>query len=160
MAIRVVCPSCRRRIRVPDHLAGKRVTCPRCDEALRVPAWGGEPTEPVVGPVPGAGTAYAEDALPLSGRLGVVALALGLCAVLVLCLPVIGYVGIALSALGLLLGLGGLAEYLKEASRGRGVGRRAARSLPVSAHPVSYPLAGTAVCLAALALALLPMLFR
>jgi hypothetical protein len=122
MVIRVVCPSCRRKIRVPDHLAGKRVTCPRCQDALRVPPWGGAPVEAVAaGPVLAGGAAYAADALPHSGRLGMVALALGLSAVLVLGLPGVGYLAFALSEVGLLLGLGGLAKYLKDAGRAWGL---------------------------------------
>src|SRR5262249_59211535 len=35
---RTACPCCGRKLRVPDHLAGRRVSCPRCQEPLVIPA--------------------------------------------------------------------------------------------------------------------------
>jgi hypothetical protein len=100
--------------------------------------------------------------LPLPARLGVVSLALGLVSVPILCLPVIGYAAIGLSGLGLLLGLGGLYGAVVQgssvpapASAGRhGTPRR------FGERSWDYPLAGLGGCLLALALALLPFLFR
>jgi hypothetical protein len=87
-----------------------------------------------------------------------IALVLGLVSVLILCLPWIGYASFVLSGVGLLLGLGGLfgahdgpgAYALAEGGESRRFGQRAR----------DYPLAGAGACLLALALALLPLLFR
>jgi hypothetical protein len=132
------------------------MNCPRCGEPLRVPG--------VEGRRDGApaGAPAADPRTPLAARLGVASLALGLLAVLVLCLPVVGYASLALSGLGLLLGLGGLVGQQWGGVRGfgrpEGGGARAAFGLGV--RPWNYPLAGVAVCLAALALALAPLLLR
>jgi hypothetical protein len=109
--------------------------------------------------MPGAAAAGA-DALPLSARLGIVALALGLSAVLVLCLPVVGYAALGLSSVGLVLGLGGLVQSLQERGVRRGGAGGGGASFPFGTHPVAVPLAGAAACLAALALALVPWFFR
>src|SRR5689334_16819561 len=107
MPVRVACPSCRRRLRVPEDLAGRRVTCPRCNHALDVPPPEEAPAEePVSAPSPEAEPEALP--LPLPTRLGVVALGLGLASVLVLCLPVVGYVSPVLSGAGLMLGTCGL----------------------------------------------------
>jgi hypothetical protein len=86
---------------------------------------------------------------PPGARLGAVALVFGVAAVAVLCVPVLGYASVALSSLGLLLGLGGL-MHQTVAPHGAGI----------SGSAVLFPLAGTLVCLAALLLALLPFLLR
>src|SRR5690349_3319550 len=101
----VSCPSCRKKVRVPDHLAGRRVTCPRCDEVLVVPDELPESVEEVV--VPEA-DAPEEEPLPTSARVGIVALILACVSVMIMCLPVIGYASIVLSAVGLPLSLWGL----------------------------------------------------
>src|SRR5262249_44692073 len=70
MPVDVKCMSCRKRLHVPDHLAGRRVTCPRCGEALPVPV----PEAPETAPAPPSAE-QEEDALstlPRFGRLGVV----------------------------------------------------------------------------------------
>jgi len=41
MPIEISCTSCNKRLRVPDHAAGKRVKCPQCQTILSVPAGGG-----------------------------------------------------------------------------------------------------------------------
>jgi hypothetical protein len=87
-----------------------------------------------------------------------VALVLGLAAVVVACVPFLGYASFALSGLGLLLGLWGLLR-----SRDSGV-PKAPAGCPSPARaggrPLTYTLAGSLVCLAALLLALLPFLFQ
>jgi hypothetical protein len=75
---------------------------------------------------------------------------LGTLSVLVLCLPYVGYAALGLSGVGLLVGLAGLVSaYLRGAPAG-GLAQRDRR----------FPLAGIAACLLALALTLLPFLFR
>ena len=107
MAVRVSCPSCSAKIRVPEELAGRRVTCPRCEDAVRVPH---------ADPAPADNFSPLPDEPPLtpSARLGAVSLGLGLLAVLVLCVPFVGYASPALSGLGVLLGLGGLFNARRE----------------------------------------------
>jgi hypothetical protein len=160
MPVHVKCLSCRKRLHVPDHLAGRRVTCPRCGEAVPVPA----PEAPETAPAP-ASAEHEEDALtalPRFGRLGVVSLGLGLLSVVVLCVPVVGYASLALSGLGVLVGLCGLFDFLRE-RRGRSAVRVTPGGQTMSgggARALNYPLAGTAVSLVALALALLPLLLH
>jgi hypothetical protein len=115
-------------------------------------------------PEPSAG-ADSDDTLnrlPLFGRLGVVSLGLGLLSVLILCVPVVGYVSPALSGLGLLLGLGALVDYLR--GRPGGLRFRTTTGAQVmdgaGGQALHYSLAGTAVSLLALALALLPVLLH
>ncbi len=147
----VTCPSCRRKLRVPDHLAERLLVCPGCNEAVPVPNRKAEYLQlvdnapPPQGPAPP--TAGAE-LLSFPARLGAVAMLLGVLSVLVLCLPYVGYAALGLSGVGLLLGLWGLASaYLGGASSGG-----------VRQPEKSYPLGGVAACLLALALALLPFL--
>jgi hypothetical protein len=99
----------------------------------------------------------AAEPLPRPARLGVAALALGLVSVLVLCLPVVGYVSPFLSGLGLLLGLAGLFGALTPSSSPAS-GADPVRRFGTRAW--DYPLAGVAACLLALGLALLPLLLR
>src|SRR5262245_14456364 len=109
MTITVLCPSCKRHLHVPEKLAGRRVTCTRCGEAVRVPLPEQPPAEVTK---PSLSTkdppAEAANAATLSTRLGIVALALGLFAILVLCVPVFGYLSLGLSGIGLMLGVAGL----------------------------------------------------
>ena len=142
----IACPCCGHKMRVPDHLAGRRVSCPRCREAVVAPATAS----------PGAGP------LPLPARLGVAALALGLASVLVLCVPVVGYASVALSGAGVALGLAGLLAALA-GGRGAPAGPPAGVAgwpRRFGARAWEIPLAGLAACLLALALALLPTLTR
>jgi hypothetical protein len=142
---------------VPEHLAGNRVTCPRCGEAVSVPLPEAPPEEALAAavkaaaPRPDAGAACDLEHAPPTMRLGVMALGLGLLAVLVLCVPFVGYASFVLSGLGMLCGLWGLVRSLQReagGSRPAGVGRRG----------LTYPLAGTLASLGALFLALLPYL--
>jgi predicted Zn finger-like uncharacterized protein len=51
--VRVECPSCQKRLRVPASAAGKKVRCPDCGTAVPVPAAGSDaPPVVVVHPVP------------------------------------------------------------------------------------------------------------
>src|SRR5262249_20942800 len=104
----------------------------------------------------------AANPVTLSTRLGIIALALGLFAILVLCVPVFGYVSLGLSGIGLILGLAGLFSARKHGLRRvcspvnagvQGLG-------PIAPRDLNYPLGGMLVCLFAATLALLPFLFR
>jgi hypothetical protein len=152
MTVPTTCPVCKKKLRIPDHLAGRRVTCPRCGEAVRAP-------ERVESHAPEA-PAEVETPLPLSSRLGIASLLLGMISVLLACLPFVGSVSPLLSGLGLLLGLGGLVRSLKEGGA-RAVPLFAGGSQASSgfgARARDYPLAGTVACLLALILVLLPWL--
>jgi hypothetical protein len=130
------------------------MACPRCGADLLVPLSDRAPKEALAraaaacAPSPSGEAASLEHAPP-GARLGVVALVLGLAAVVVLCVPVLGYASFVPSGLGLLLGLWGLSRPTGGSSAGR-----------IDGRALTYPLAGTLVCLLALLLALLPLLFR
>jgi len=155
MAIRVVCPACRQRLRVPEGLAGSELACPRCGAVMRVPLPDHSSKEALSrataaarASASAAGPAGGLEHAPRGALLGVVALVLGLAAVAVLCVPVLGHASSALSGVGLLLGLWGLFRLA-----GGPAARRDGRA-------VLFPLAGTLVCVGALLLALLPFFFR
>jgi hypothetical protein len=154
MAIRVVCPACRQRLRVPEGLAGSELACPRCGAVTRVPLTDRSSKEALsqataaarASAASAAGPAGGLEQAPRGALIGVVALVLGLAAVL--CVPVLGHASSVLSGVGLLLGLWGLL---------RPAGGPAARR---DGRAVLFPLAGTLVCVGALLLALLPFFFR
>jgi hypothetical protein len=150
MPVPVACPVCKRRLRVPEKYAGRRVTCLHCRQAVAVPLWEEPPAA-----TPATTVAESEPLQAPSTRLGIVALALGLLSVLVLCVPVVGYTSLGLSSIGLLLGLWGLLASGRENGKGSAHGLWLVRG-----QRVNYPLAGTVTCLIALALTLLPFLFR
>jgi hypothetical protein len=147
----VTCPSCRRQLRVPDQLAERLLICPGCNEAVPAPNPEAEYLQLVKHASPPQGPARStagEELLSFPERLGAVAMLLGVLSVLVLCLPYVGYAALGLSAVGLLVGLWGLASaYLSGAHFGG-----------IRQPEKSYPLGGVAACLLALALALFPFL--
>jgi hypothetical protein len=161
MTFRVICPACNRSIRAPEHLAGRRVTCPRCGEAVRLPSGVQIPEE---GPANSAqasavGPDEAVDLSTPSQRLGFVAALLGLGSVLVLCLPVVGYVSIVLSTVGLILGLAGLVMSSRERRQGLSPPEKGGQALlSIGGRRLTFPAVGVAVCLLALILVLLPLL--
>jgi predicted Zn finger-like uncharacterized protein len=59
MPILIQCPSCERRLRVPDNLLGKQVKCPSCQTTFTA-AEGGE--------AEGPGTAPTEEGRPVTAR--------------------------------------------------------------------------------------------
>jgi hypothetical protein len=167
MRIRFSCPSCGKHLRAPEDWASREVHCPQCNQPVQVPLphAGAAPAEDpaAVGdaPVPSSRGDVPDMAeWPLPSRLGAVSAALGLAAVLALCLPFVGYVSVGLSGAGLVLGLYGLFRALGDDAPGSGgpfaVGGGAARGFGTRA--VDFPLVGVGACLAALALALAPVL--
>lgn len=157
---KIVCPSCAKKMRLPDHLAGRRVMCTRCDAVIAIPADLVEVADKA--PPPETAAPPEEDQpFPLPARLGIVALVLGMISSLLTCVPLVHYVSLGMSGVGLLLGLGGLfrartdSEPLPTAvASGTGIcggfGTRVR----------DYPLAGVAACLIALLLILLPTLIQ
>jgi hypothetical protein len=146
----VTCPSCQRKLRVPDQLAERLLICPGCHEAVPVPNRKEEYLRLVDNASPPQGparSAAGAELLPFPARLGAVAMLLGVLSVLVLCLPYVGYAALGLSGVGLLLGLWGLAS-------------ASAHSGGIRQPEKSYPLGGIAACLLALVLALIPFLFH
>ncbi len=149
----VVCPSCQRKLRVPEHLAGRQLICPGCNDAVEAPGPEPEPeylravehVAPSGPPLPSTGEAQ----LSPSARLGALSMFLGALSVLVLCLPYVGYAALVFSGVGLLIGLGGLLSACLNASPPGASGRQ----------DRGYPLAGIGICLLALSLTLLPLLF-
>ena len=168
--LRVSCPVCGRKLRVPDDLAGRRACCPECAEPVRVPR-GQDPAEAAPSSTPSA------DTLPLPARLGLASLALGLLSVMVLCLPFVGVVAVGLSGIGVLLGVGAVFTTFRQGAATLGLGLRfsslrhggPALGLPAGGAggvrrfgegTLDYPLAGVGACLLALTLALLPWVLR
>ena len=159
----LVCSHCRKKLRPPDHLAGKKVTCPRCEAVLMVPVSSdssGEIEIPTDLPLPES--VPSDPQFPSSARMGIVSLALGCVSVLIMCLPLIGYASIVLSGIGLPMGLWGLLRAHMDGNE------MLSHSLPGGAgivgsfgmHARDYPLAGSVACMLALALALLPILMH
>jgi hypothetical protein len=170
MAIRVACRDCRQKLRVPEGLGGGQVTCPCCGKAVAVPLPNSSPEEARARAAAAAAPSSAGHAVgraagdlehaPPATRFGVVALVLGLAAVVVACVPFLGYASFALSGLGLLLGLWGL---IHSFGRETGVPKGRAGGPPavsIGGRAQTYPLAGSLVCLVALLLALLPLLLQ
>jgi hypothetical protein len=163
MSLPIPCPSCKRRLYVPEKLAGRRVTCPRCGEAVRAVL----PEEPAQeAPTHPAATstaaAAAADEAPLSTRLGITALVLGLLSILILCVPVVGYGSLGLSGIGFLFAVAGLVCARNDRTRGvRPPLPAEGQGLPaIGKRDLNYSLGGMVVCLLAEALALLPFLFQ
>jgi hypothetical protein len=149
----VVCPSCQRKMRVPENLAGRQLICPGCNDAVEPPEPEPEPDYlRAVEHFPQSGAALpSTEGAQLSppARLGALSMILGTLSVMVLCLPYVGYAALVFSGVGLLIGLGGLVSaFLHGAPRG-------AFRQPDG----GYPLAGVGICLLALTLTLLPFLF-
>jgi hypothetical protein len=159
MTIPVACPHCKRRLNVPEKYAGRRVTCNGCLQPVRV-ASPEEPARKALVPMSSRSASASEpaDTTALSTRLGIGALALGLVGIMVLCVPVFGYVSLGLSGVGLILSVSGLACAHKE--RGLRISSPAAAGFQPPNLParreLTYPLAGIGVCLLAATLALLP----
>ena len=157
---KVTCPSCRKKLRPPERLAGRRITCPRCNEVLVVPVELPEEVQDVEGAE--TPSAPEDPPLPPSARLGLLGLILGVASILLLCLPFIGYLSIGLSIGGLLSALAGLWRVRPEDTVA--ISSEAVRGarLPgnFGTRARDYPLAGVVVCFLALVLELLPALFR
>lgn len=159
----VRCPSCRKKIRPPDHLAGKRVTCPRCEAVLTVPVPLDSSQEIAIpsAPPPPPQIAPEDAPLPSSARFGIVALVLGCISVLIGCLPFSSYASLVLSGLGLPLGLWGLIRArMEEGILCRSLTGGAGITGTFGARTQDYPLAGIAICFVALTLSLVPILMR
>jgi hypothetical protein len=132
--------------------------CPRCEQVLEAPASGlsMDATDAggnLVNDSSGTMAANAPDPV------GAMSSALGLMAVLILCIPYLGYAGFLFSGAGLLIGLWGLLNPKRTALQ-----RRAADiftpSSPWQAKGLTHPLVGIGICLFALFLALLPSLLH
>jgi hypothetical protein len=155
----VVCPSCQRKVRVPEHLAGRQLICPACNDAVETPSLEAAYLRIVEHtPPPGpALTSAAEAPLSLPARLGALSMFLGTFSVLVLCLPFVGYAAPGISGIGLLIGFCGLVSACLGGGSAPAGGIRSRR---FGERGPDYPLAGIGMCLLALTLALLPFLFR
>src|SRR5271166_493780 len=150
MVLAVLCPSCDWELRVPESYVGRRVMCPNCNRPLRV-------RRPILDPAAdadgGNATAKEEVTLALSVQLGIVALALGLVSIMILCVPFVGYASIVLSGIGVSLGFGGLfLSWREKTVRSRPEARAGKKTGDNDSRGVNYPLAGIAACLVALAL--------
>jgi hypothetical protein len=117
MAIQTTCEGCGRRVKVPDHAAGRKGQCPACGREILVP--GGNPTERTAAESTAAPAADGEwaardnsgpgaSAPRGTNALGVASLVLGILALLIAWIPLLGLLAWLLGGLGLLLGLIGL----------------------------------------------------
>ncbi len=154
------CPHCTHEIKVRSEAAGKSGKCKECGETVHVPhapesklarrskppARRGEP--PAVSPAPVtpqlvdhsrahqlnvAVQVNAPERSNWSNSLGIVSLILGILALIICWIPLIGILGTPLSGLGLLLGIGGGIVAVTRKFAG-----------------IGFPIAGTAVCALAL----------
>jgi hypothetical protein len=162
MSQTVVCLACKYKLRVPSRLAGRRVTCPKCGQAVQAPELAPPSPEEAAKPPPPPDPSVPAPEIPLSlpDRCGQAGLMLGLVGILILFLGICVFdyamwSSATLSGLGLALSLFGLiGSFLKNAVRrlrGQPPITNSRRDLPIS-----YPLAGSALCTFALAIALWP----
>ncbi len=154
MSISVTCSACGQKLKVADAAAGKRGKCPKCGGLVQIPD--SEMPCEVVEPIPlrraepavvqrvyaapitaaPAPVATAPPPVPTvnvklprrGSSLGIAACILGILAFLICWVPLIGLVGVPLSALGLLLGIIGLLVAFFR--KGAGIG---------------FPIAGSAI---------------
>jgi hypothetical protein len=96
----------------------------------------------------------------LSIRLGISALALGLVSILILCVPILGYLSLGLSGIGLMLGVTGLYLARKDGVRRFASPAAVQVAQPLGGRELNYQLGGILVCLLAATLVLLPILLR
>jgi hypothetical protein len=164
MSVRVTCPSCGKRLHIPEHLTGRRTMCPGCNDFFAVPRSEPSPLEQRKGshavPAPAPADAPEEAALPWHGRLGLLSALLGLLAVPGLCLPIVGYAAPALSGLGLLAGLTALTGAWLDGPLPAAAAAPGTAGAPrgFGSRPMDFPLAGVAACLVGLILTLVPVL--
>lgn len=140
MSIRIACSACGHRLKVPDRCAGRKVMCPACDHVIHIPLAVAPPAQAQPATVSDGVAAGLAETLSHANRAALSSLVLALLSIQVLCIPYVGYLAIVLSGVGLLLGLGALVAALF---------RR---------ESLAAPALGVAGCLAALTLALLPLL--
>ena len=145
------CPHCGRKMKVADDAGGRNGKCKSCGKTVTVPGSGAEivfnpsavaqPTRPAPSIRSHAPTAIQPPPAPIaiqvnlqqpskaSHSLGIAAVILGILAFLICWIPLIGLLGLPLSGLGLLLGIGGIV--LASLRKGSGLG---------------FPIAGSAIC--------------
>ena len=149
--IEFACPFCARNMRVSDAAAGRSGKCKSCGKTITVPGSSEEitfsasdvaqPDRPTPSirphssmeirptPSPVALQINVQQPSKASHSLGIAAVILGILAFLICWIPLIGLLGLPLSGLGLLLGIGGIV--LAALRKGSGLG---------------YPIAGSAIC--------------
>jgi hypothetical protein len=155
------CPSCHKKLRPPDRLAGKRVTCPRCEAVLTVPLVVGSSEEITVPLPPDPQAVPEEPPLPSCARFGIIALVLGCVSGLILCLPFASYISIVLSGIGLPIGVWGLLRArMEEGIMCRSLTGGAGITGMFGARAQDYPLAGITICFVSFVLSLIPILIH
>jgi hypothetical protein len=157
----LVCQKCRKKLRPPDHLAGRRVTCPRCEAVLMVPLES-ESSPEIPTNLPEPESVPEDPPLPPSVRIGVASLLLGCISILSLCLPFVGYIAIVLSIIGLPVGAWGMYRVLMEGNHPilRSAGGTTGIVGNFGTRTLHYPLAGLLACFLAFILALLPIVLN
>ena len=100
------------------------------------------------------------DTASLSTRLGIVGLAMGLVAILILCVPILGYVSLGLCGMGMMLGVAGLYSARKDGVRQADCAGGVEELNPLGNRELNYPLGAILVCLLVTTLTLLPFLLR
>jgi DNA-directed RNA polymerase subunit RPC12/RpoP len=149
--IEFACPHCSRKMTAGDEAAGRRGKCKSCGNKITVPGSGAEtafsppdflePARPA--PLPVSLTSIVVDPPPTpvavqvnfqqpskaSHSRGIASVILGVLAFLICWIPLVGLLGLPLSGLGFLLGLGGI--FLAARRKGSGLG---------------FPIAGSAIC--------------
>jgi hypothetical protein len=153
MAIAIVCPSCEKKLNVPENAAGTRVMCTKCGEIIPVPRSAGRRSKLEEEGV----AAYAREDAPASSLrkmlrdlkagltqpqgLGICGLCLAMASICLMCVLALS---LSLSGLAMLLGVIGLLLALYRRDK----------------KAMTFPLGAMAAGILALILALLPNLHK
>jgi predicted Zn finger-like uncharacterized protein len=157
MVIRLLCPKCGSRLRVSDAAAGREVTCRKCDHPLHVPDPSLDLRDDYEPPHPPTLDEVSRGLRTPEG-LGKASLILGLLSFPLICIPLVGYLSLACSSVGLVLGCVGM---YRAWDRGGVLSAPADGSGAVDflgVHARHFPVFGAALCLFALVLSVLPLL--
>src|SRR5437764_13945305 len=111
MTIQMICEGCGQRIKVPDHAAGRKGKCPACGREILIPGQSAAtqgPEKPLAtGPLADAAQVVKDDTRNEASSprttiaLGVASLVLGVLALLVAWIPLLGLLAWPLGGVGL-----------------------------------------------------------
>ena len=123
--INTQCPSCGAPLQVKEEAAGRQAKCPRCGHVFQVP-----PAFTLI-PVPVAGAAPAQNqGSKATSGFGIAGLVLGLLACPTAWIPLVGFLTIPISVLGLVFG--GVGIFVSA------MGKRTRLEMPIAAVVVSF----------------------
>lgn len=115
MAIPVTCPTCDKKFSAPNEAAGRKARCPSCSTPLMIPGL----ASGVARPKPADPDDWApRPAVRQANGFGVASLILGILALLVCWIPLIGLAAVPLGGIGLILGIVGIVVASKDRRKG------------------------------------------